>query len=147
MYVREDGTSSYVRQCQHLQKRRSEAASDSYLCREWIRSLCSDIIAINRPHAWWTGLSTISSHLRREMGERYSDPTPSDAGFESLSAVNQALSSSSNTSIPNLAHFVYTSGRKVAWPEWSAIRGAFVNLGVDKAILWLPVGAQTKGAM
>lgn len=82
------------------------------------------------------------------MEERYSDPDSTDASFESLLAGSRASPSHQlNTSIPNNAHFIYTSGREVHWPEWLAIRSALVNLAVDKVTLWLPTGAELEGTM
>lgn len=81
------------------------------------------------------------------MEKRYSDPTSSDADFQSLLADSDIPPPSSDTSIPNVAHFIYTSGKSVGWIEWLAIRGALVNLAVEKVVLWLPTGEQMQGAM
>ena len=82
------------------------------------------------------------------MEERYSNPTSSDADFTSLLASSHTPSSYSSTPIPKIAHFIYTSGKQVSWPEWFAIRGAFDNLGVEKVVLWLPIGEEeTEGAV
>ena len=74
---------------------------------------------------------------------QYSKPENVDLNFNGVFKANVKWPSANP--IPNVAHFVYTDIRELTWLEWAAVRGAVVNLGVDKINIWLPKKANVKG--
>lgn len=47
--------------------------------------------------------------------------------------------------IPKIAHFVHADLKELTWMDWAAVRGAIVNLGVEKVHIWLPEKEELKG--
>ena len=74
---------------------------------------------------------------------RYSKPENVDLNFDGVFKAN--VKWPSVNPIPKVAHFVYTDIRELTWLEWAAVRGAIVNLGVDKVNIWVPKKANVKG--
>lgn len=77
------------------------------------------------------------------MAYHYSHPNSDDFKLDSMFHGNytQALIDP----IPKIAHFVHTDVKELTWLDWAAIRGAIVNLGVDKVNIWLPEKVELKG--
>ncbi len=82
------------------------------------------------------------------METHYTSPTTPHIDLTSLLSNTDLPATYASNPIPKVAHFIYTSGAPIGWIEWLAIRGAFVNLGVEKVTIWLAREVEaTEGAM
>lgn len=77
------------------------------------------------------------------MALHYSNPNKADFQPDAIFRGNytQALIDP----IPKIAHFVHTDVKELTWLDWAAVRGAIVNLGVQKVHIWLPEQEELKG--
>ena len=77
------------------------------------------------------------------MAFNYSNPQNTDLDFEGIfrAKVNWPPAKP----IPKVAHFVHAEIKELTWLDWAAVRGAVVNLGVERVNIWLPKKAELKG--
>ncbi|KAG8532452.1 uncharacterized protein KY384_002329 [Bacidia gigantensis] len=80
------------------------------------------------------------------LSTHYSEPADSDAHFDQLDDTSLKYPDLRDP-IPKVAHFICTSGDPLTWIQWLAIRGAIVNLQVEKVRLWIPAEAQLEGEL
>ena len=77
------------------------------------------------------------------MAYEYSNPNEDDVDFRPIFA--QKLTCPASSPIPKIAHFVHTEVKELTWLDWATVRGAIVNLGVEKVHIWLPKDVELKG--
>ena len=77
------------------------------------------------------------------MALHYSRPHDPDLKLEAIFRGN--FNQSLIDPIPKIAHFIYANVKELTWLEWAAIRGAIVNLGVEKVHIWLPENEELRG--
>lgn len=77
------------------------------------------------------------------MALHYSNPNKVDFQPDAICRGNytQAL----KDPIPKIAHFVHSDVKELTWLDWAAVRGAIVNLEVEKVHIWLPEKEELKG--
>lgn len=77
------------------------------------------------------------------MAYKYSKPNDPEPDFNAI--LNNKLPCPSSGTIPKIAHFVHTEVKELTWLDWAAVRGAIVNLGVEKVHIWLPKDVELNG--